>query len=147
MEKHPAVRGLPPCAWNNACCPSAPLSLPLQAGKMRGNNSTNSISLQGCCSAAKLCPTLCDPMDCSMPGSPVLHYLPEFAQIHVHWVGDAFYPSHPLPLSSLPVLSNDISSSNLLPFLHSYNLLICLIWLRGLKMGKLVQYFSAIIST
>ena len=35
-------------------------------------------------------------MDCSMPGSPVLHYLPEFAQIRVHWVGDAIQPSHPL---------------------------------------------------
>ena len=33
--------------------------------------------------------TLCDPMDCITPGSPVLHYLPEFAQIHAHWVGDA----------------------------------------------------------
>ena len=42
-----------------------------------------------CCSVAKSCPTLCDPMDYSMPGSPVLHHLPEFAQIHVHWVGDA----------------------------------------------------------
>ena len=40
-----------------------------------------------CCSvAAKSCPALCDVMDCSMPGSPVLHYLLEFAQIHVHWM-------------------------------------------------------------
>ena len=38
-----------------------------------------------CCSATKSCSTLCDPMDCSMSGSPVLHHLPEFAQIHVHW--------------------------------------------------------------
>ena len=37
-----------------------------------------------CCSITKLCPTLCDLMDCSTPGFPVLHYLPEFAQIHVH---------------------------------------------------------------
>ena len=37
-----------------------------------------------CCSVTKLCPTLCDPMDCGMPGFPVLHYLLEFAQIHVH---------------------------------------------------------------
>ena len=42
-----------------------------------------------CCSVAKSCPTLCDSMDCSTPGFPVLHYLPEFAQIHVHWVSDA----------------------------------------------------------
>ena len=37
-----------------------------------------------CCSVAQSCPTLCDPMDCSMPGFPVVHYLPEFAQTHVH---------------------------------------------------------------
>ena len=37
-----------------------------------------------CCSVAKLCPTLCNTMDCSMPGFPVLHYLLEFAQTHVH---------------------------------------------------------------
>ena len=36
------------------------------------------------CSVAKLCLTLCDPMDCSTPGFPVLHHLPEFAQTHVH---------------------------------------------------------------
>ena len=41
------------------------------------------------CSVTKLCPTLCDPMDCSVPGFPVLHYLPEFAQIHVPSVGEA----------------------------------------------------------
>ena len=39
---------------------------------------------------------LCNPMDCSMLGSSVLHYLPEFSQIHVHWVCDAIWPSHPL---------------------------------------------------
>ena len=46
--------------------------------------------------------TLCDPMDCRMPGFPVLHYLPEFAQTHIHWVCDAIQPSHPLsfPFSS-----------------------------------------------
>ena len=37
-----------------------------------------------CCSVTKLCPTLCDPTDCSMPGLPVPHYLPEFAQVHFH---------------------------------------------------------------
>ena len=42
-----------------------------------------------CCSVTLLCLTVCDPIDCSMPGPSVLHYLPEFAQIHVHWVGDA----------------------------------------------------------
>ena len=48
------------------------------------------------CSVAKSCLTLCDSLDCSAPGFPVLHYLPEFAQIHVHWVSDALQPSHPL---------------------------------------------------
>ena len=46
------------------------------------------------------CPVLCDPMNHSTPGLPVHHQLPEFTQIHVHWVGDAIQPSHPpLPLS------------------------------------------------
>ena len=49
-----------------------------------------------CCSVAQSCPTLCNPMDCSRPGFPVYHHLPEFAQTHVHWVGDAIQPSHPL---------------------------------------------------
>ena len=49
-----------------------------------------------CCSVSKSYQTFCDLMDCSTPGSPVLHSLPEFAQIHVHWVGDAIQPSHPL---------------------------------------------------
>ena len=47
----------------------------------------------GCCSIAKSCPTLWDTMDCSMPGLPVPHYLPEFAQVQVHWIGDAIQPS------------------------------------------------------
>ena len=47
------------------------------------------IKLVCVCSVTKLCPTLCDPMDCSTPGSPVLHYLLELAQTHVHWVHDA----------------------------------------------------------
>jgi len=53
-----------------------------------------------CCSVAQLCPTLCDPMDCSMPGFPVPYHLPEFAQTHVHWVDDTIQPSHPLFLPS-----------------------------------------------
>ena len=48
---------------------------------------------------AKSCPTLCDPMNCSIPGSCVLHYFLEFAQIYIHWVGDAISPTHPLPPS------------------------------------------------
>ena len=52
---------------------------------------------------AHLCPTLCDPMNCSTPGFPVYHQLPELTQTHVHWVGDAIQPSHALsPLLLLP---------------------------------------------
>ena len=58
-----------------------------------------------CCSVAQSCLTLCSPMDCSMLGFPVLHYLPEFAKTHVHWVGDAIQPSHPPSPSSPPALN------------------------------------------
>ena len=47
-------------------------------------------------SVAQLYPTLCNPMDCSMPGFPALQCLLDLAQTHVHWVGDAIQPSHPL---------------------------------------------------
>ena len=47
-------------------------------------------------SVAQLCPTLCDPMDCSTPGFPVHHQLPELAQTQVHRVSDTIQPSHPL---------------------------------------------------
>ena len=50
-----------------------------------------------CCSVTQSCPTLCDPMDCSMPGFPFLHHLLEFAQTHVHWVGNAIQPFCRLP--------------------------------------------------
>ena len=49
-----------------------------------------------CCSVAKSCPTLCNPMDCNTPGFSVLHCLLELAQTHVHWVSDAIQPSRPL---------------------------------------------------
>ena len=57
-------------------------------------------------SVAQLCPTLCDPMDCSMPGLPVHHQLLEFTQTHVHRVGDASQPSHPLSSSPSPPAFN-----------------------------------------
>ena len=53
-------------------------------------------------SVTQSCPTLCDPMDCRTPGFPVLHELLEHAQIHIHWVGDAIQPSHPLSSLLLP---------------------------------------------
>ena len=55
-------------------------------------------------SVAQSCPTLCNPMNCSMPGLPVHHQLPEPTQTHVHWAGDAIQPSHP-PSSPSPALN------------------------------------------
>ena len=56
-------------------------------------------------SVAQSCLTLCDPMDCSMQGLPVHHQLPEPTQTHVHWVGDAIQPSHPLSSPSPPAFN------------------------------------------
>ena len=56
-------------------------------------------------SFAHLCPTLWDAMDCSTPGFPVHHHLPEIAQTHVQQVGDAIQSSHPLPFPSPPAFN------------------------------------------
>ena len=56
-------------------------------------------------SVAQSCPTLCDPMDCSMPGLPVHHQLLELAQTHVHQVSDAIQPSYPLSSPSPPAFN------------------------------------------
>ena len=66
-------------------------------------------SLFCCCSLAKLCLALCDLMDCSTPGLSVLHYLLEFAQTPVHWVGDAIQPSYLLPPSPAISLLGTVS--------------------------------------
>ena len=58
-----------------------------------------------CCSVALLCPTLCNPMDCSTSSFPVLHHLPELAQTHVHGVNDSIQLSHPLSPPSPPALN------------------------------------------
>ena len=62
-------------------------------------------TLHCCCSVSQLCPILCEPVDCSMPGLPVPHHLPEFAHVHVHCTGDAIatktrwwtFPLHGVP--------------------------------------------------
>ena len=56
-------------------------------------------------SVAQSCPTLWDPLDCSMPGLSIHHQLPEFTQTHVHWVSDAIQPSHPLSSPSPPTFN------------------------------------------
>ena len=58
-----------------------------------------------CCFVAKSCLTLCNPMDCSMPGFPVHHQLLELAQIHVHHTGDAIQPSYSLSSPSPPTFN------------------------------------------
>ena len=58
-----------------------------------------------CCLVTQSCLTLFHPMDCSTPGSPVLHYLPKFAQTLVHWVSDAIQPLHPLSPPSPPAFN------------------------------------------
>ena len=62
-------------------------------------------NLTYCCSVTQSCLTLCNPMDCSIPGFPVLHNLAKFAQTQIHWVGDAIQPPHPLSSPSPPALS------------------------------------------
>ena len=78
-----------------------------------------------CCSVAKWCTTLWDPMDCGTPRSPVLHYFPEFAQTHVHWVGDAIQPSHPLWSPSPPALN---LSQSLFQWVISLFQCVCIRW-------------------
>ena len=57
--------------------------------------------IESCCSVTKSCSTLHDSLDSSMPGFPVPHQLPEFTQVHVHWISDTIQPSHSLSPSSL----------------------------------------------
>ena len=56
-------------------------------------------------SVTQSCPTLCDPMGFSTAYLPIHHKLPDFTQTHVHWVGDAIQPSHPLLIPFLPILN------------------------------------------
>ena len=62
-----------------------------------------------CCSVTKSCPALCNPMDYSVIGFPVLHCLLKFSQIHIHGISDAIQPSHPLspPSPALNLSQNE----------------------------------------
>ena len=71
-----------------------------------------------CCSVTQLCPSVCDIMNCSTPGFPELHHLPEFAQTHVHWVYYAIQPSHPLSSPS-PHALNLSQNQSLLQWIDS----------------------------
>ena len=87
-------------------------------------------------SVTQSCLTLCDPMDSSTPGFPVHHQLLELAQTHVHWVGDAIQPSHPLsspspPFSSVFANIRAFSSESVLPS----------------QVAKVLEFFSFSISS
>ena len=87
-----------------------------------------------CCSVAQLCPTLCDIMNCSTPAFPVLHHLPELAQTHIHWVGDAIQPSHPLS-SPYPLALNLSQHQGLFQWVSSLH-----------REAKVLEFFSFSIS-
>ena len=71
-------------------------------------------------SVAQSCPPLCDPMDCSKPVLPAHHQLPELTQTHVHCIGDAIQPSHPLSSPFPPAfnLSQHLGLFQLVSSLH-----------------------------
>ena len=103
LTSEPQVPGRP----ISASCPDPALPLRPQAPYQEGDSSSLVIPELSCfhitaellvqfSSVAQLCPTLCDPMNRSTPGLPVHCQLPEFTQTHVHRVGDAIQPSHPL---------------------------------------------------
>ena len=82
------------------------------------------------------CPTLCDPMDCSRPGLPVHHQLPELTQIHVHWVGDAIQPPHPLSSPSpLPLIFPSIR-------VFSNESVLCIRWPKDQSFGFSISPFN-----
>ena len=70
-----------------------------------GTSLQTSLTQQCCCSATQSCSTLCNLMDCSTPGFPVLQHLLEFAQTHIHWIGDVIQPSSSLSPLYPPVLN------------------------------------------
>ena len=85
-------------------------------------------------SVAQSCPTLWDPVDCSMPGIPIHHQLLELTQTHVHWVSDAIQPSHPLS-SPFPSTFNPskhqglfkwVSSSHQVTKVYLFSFVFCL---------------------
>ena len=82
-----------------------------------------------CCSVAQSWLTLCNPMDCSTPGFPVLHRLLEFTHTYVHWVGDAIQPSHlclslllPSIFPSIKVISNELALGTKCPKYWSFSI-------------------------
>ena len=108
-------------SWCKKCKPShgnkckiqvKPYAIPRIMLILWGNNTYIYKYIYQFSSVAQSCSTLCDPMDCSTPGLLVHHQLLELTQTHVHWVGDAIQPSHPLSSASIfpsiRVFSNEL---------------------------------------
>ena len=94
------------------------LALDLQCDFLR-NALLGQLYVLCCYSVTQSRPTLSDPMDCSTPGLPVLHYLLEFVQAHVHWASDVLHPFHPLlPPLLLPSIFPSIRGFSNEPVLH-----------------------------
>ena len=93
----------------------AGLKLNIQKMKIMASGPISSVQFS---SVAQSCPTLCDPMNHSTPGLPVHHQLSEFTQTHVHRVGDAIQPSHPL-LSPSPPAPNPSQHQSLFQWVNS----------------------------
>ena len=84
------------------CMGGQPYCLPIQCFNVNKKQISNMLQSVQFSSVAQSCPTLCDPMNHSMPGLPVHHHLPEFTQTQVHRVSDAIQPPHPLSSPSPP---------------------------------------------
>ena len=93
-------------------------NLPDLRNAMTFPQSWQTISSVQCSSVAQSCRTVCDPMNRSTPGLPGRHQLPEFTQIHVHRVGDAIQPSHPLS-SPFPAAPNPSQHQSLFQWVNS----------------------------
>ena len=86
------------CSW------SFPASGTFSMSRLFTSDDRNTMLSVQFSSVAQSCPTLCNPMNCSTPGLPAHHQLPEFTQTHVHQVSDAIHPSHLLSSASPPAL-------------------------------------------
>ena len=96
-----------PSLFSMSALPLQPLTLNGWRTAYKGNCSKHGATLRAPLDVVYSlhCIWLCNPLDCSMPGFPVHHQLPELAQTHVHRVSDAIQPSHPLSLPSSPAFN------------------------------------------
>ena len=93
-----------PLGWTGLILQSKGFSRVFSSSTIWKDQNTHKHSVQFC-SVTQSCPTPCDPMNHSMPGLPVYHWLPELTHTHAHWVGDAIQPSHLLSAPSPPALN------------------------------------------